>query len=153
MTGSRCPYRSLDGDHGDRVPKGYHKHSLSWDSVYEVSSPYRTVIYAFASLPPHHNIHSPNSMRPRMTVSATREKANKRNATEAKDVALLAELGYQQEFKRQFTLLETFGVAFSIVGLVPSIAYVFLPYMRIFTLTRDCFFTISATLSYHIVFR
>ncbi|KAJ3569587.1 hypothetical protein NP233_g4958 [Leucocoprinus birnbaumii] len=40
------------------------------------------------------------------------------------DEALLAELGYKQEFKREFKPLEVFGIAFSIIGLVPSIASV-----------------------------
>ncbi|KAJ3845790.1 hypothetical protein EV368DRAFT_70433, partial [Lentinula lateritia] len=39
---------------------------------------------------------------------------------EAKDEVLLAQLGYKQEFKRDFGLLELFGVAFSIQGVVPS---------------------------------
>ncbi|KZT66736.1 amino acid transporter [Daedalea quercina L-15889] len=42
----------------------------------------------------------------------------------AADEALLASLGYKQEFKREFTGLETFGIAFSIIGLLPSIASV-----------------------------
>ncbi|KAJ8594360.1 hypothetical protein M405DRAFT_784681, partial [Rhizopogon salebrosus TDB-379] len=41
------------------------------------------------------------------------------------DEAILARLGYKQELHREFTPLEVFGVAFSIVGLVPSIASVF----------------------------
>lgn len=40
------------------------------------------------------------------------------------DEALLASLGYKQEFKREFTPLEVFGIAFSIIGLLPSIASV-----------------------------
>ncbi|KAH9948494.1 APC amino acid permease [Amylocystis lapponica] len=32
--------------------------------------------------------------------------------------------GYKQEFRREFTGLEVFGIAFSIIGLLPSIAYV-----------------------------
>ena len=40
------------------------------------------------------------------------------------DEAFLASLGYKQEFKRQFSKLELFGVAFSIIGLLPSIASV-----------------------------
>ncbi|KAF9219347.1 amino acid transporter [Gyrodon lividus] len=40
------------------------------------------------------------------------------------DEALLARLGYKQEFKRAFTPLEVFGIAFSIIGLLPSIASV-----------------------------
>jgi hypothetical protein len=42
----------------------------------------------------------------------------------AKDVDLLAKLGYKQEFKRDFKPLELFGLGFSIVGVLPSIAYV-----------------------------
>ncbi|KDQ60457.1 hypothetical protein JAAARDRAFT_32877 [Jaapia argillacea MUCL 33604] len=44
--------------------------------------------------------------------------------TEQQDEAVLAALGYKQEFKRAFTPLELFGVGFSIIGLLPSIAYV-----------------------------
>ncbi|KZS87161.1 APC amino acid permease [Sistotremastrum niveocremeum HHB9708] len=40
------------------------------------------------------------------------------------DEALLASLGYKQEFQRAFTPFEVFGVAFSIMGLLPSIASV-----------------------------
>ncbi|KAF8662742.1 hypothetical protein AX16_001100 [Volvariella volvacea WC 439] len=40
------------------------------------------------------------------------------------DERLLAELGYKQEFKRAFTPIEVFGIAFSIIGLLPSIASV-----------------------------
>ncbi|KAG7087578.1 hypothetical protein E1B28_013532 [Marasmius oreades] len=40
------------------------------------------------------------------------------------DEALLATLGYKQEFKRAFKPLEVFGIAFSIIGLLPSIASV-----------------------------
>ncbi|KAM0121386.1 GABA-specific high-affinity permease [Aspergillus fumigatus] len=38
------------------------------------------------------------------------------------DTQLLAELGYKQELRRQYSTLEIFAVAFSIMGLVPSIA-------------------------------
>ncbi|KAI0341281.1 APC amino acid permease [Trametopsis cervina] len=40
------------------------------------------------------------------------------------DEELLASLGYKQEFRREFTGVETFGIAFSIIGLLPSIASV-----------------------------
>jgi hypothetical protein len=40
----------------------------------------------------------------------------------SKDDALLATLGYKAELKREFTRLEVFGLAFSIIGLLPSIA-------------------------------
>lgn len=40
------------------------------------------------------------------------------------DDAFLATLGYKQEFKREFSKLELFGVSFSIIGVLPSIAYV-----------------------------
>lgn len=33
-----------------------------------------------------------------------------------------AKLGYKQELRRNFTMLEVFGIAFSIMGLLPSIA-------------------------------
>jgi uncharacterized membrane protein YesL len=36
----------------------------------------------------------------------------------------LARLGYKQEFKREFSRLELFGLTFSIVGVVPSIVCV-----------------------------
>ncbi len=39
-----------------------------------------------------------------------------------RDVQVLAGLGYKQELQRAFTPLEVFGIAFSIIGLVPSIA-------------------------------
>ncbi len=41
-----------------------------------------------------------------------------------KDEQLLAGLGYKQEFKRAFSPLEVFGIAFSIIGIFPSLAYV-----------------------------
>ncbi|EJC97506.1 amino acid transporter [Fomitiporia mediterranea MF3/22] len=40
------------------------------------------------------------------------------------DEQLLASLGYKQEFLRAFTPIEVFGVAFSIIGLLPSMASV-----------------------------
>lgn len=39
-----------------------------------------------------------------------------------KDDALLAELGYKAELKRNFSVIQVFGVAFSIMSLLPSIA-------------------------------
>ncbi|TVY88173.1 GABA-specific permease, partial [Lachnellula willkommii] len=38
------------------------------------------------------------------------------------DAELLAKLGYKQELRRNFTMMEVFGIAFSIMGLLPSIA-------------------------------
>ncbi|OAA55261.1 gaba permease [Niveomyces insectorum RCEF 264] len=38
------------------------------------------------------------------------------------DAELLAKMGYKQELKRNFSSLEVFGIAFSIMGLLPSIA-------------------------------
>ncbi|KAL9130408.1 MAG: hypothetical protein Q9217_001416 [Psora testacea] len=38
------------------------------------------------------------------------------------DAAVLAKLGYKQELRRNFTMVEIFGIAFSIMGLLPSIA-------------------------------
>lgn len=45
-------------------------------------------------------------------------------ATSVTDNQLLAEIGYKPELKRQFSTLQVFGVAFSIMGLLPSIASV-----------------------------
>lgn len=38
------------------------------------------------------------------------------------DAETLARMGYKQELKRNFTALEVFGIAFSIMGLLPSIS-------------------------------
>ncbi|KAJ1022511.1 hypothetical protein NDA16_003500 [Ustilago loliicola] len=45
-----------------------------------------------------------------------------KNFIEQADAELLATLGYKQEFKREFSSLEVFGIAFSIMGVAPSIA-------------------------------
>ena len=39
----------------------------------------------------------------------------------SQDEALLASLGYKQEFKRDFSPLQVFGLGFSIIGVVPSV--------------------------------
>ncbi|OSD03677.1 APC amino acid permease [Trametes coccinea BRFM310] len=52
------------------------------------------------------------------------ERQTSKTAIEVADEQLLASLGYKQEFQRAFTGLETFGIAFSIIGLLPSIASV-----------------------------
>ncbi|ODV96509.1 hypothetical protein PACTADRAFT_75621 [Pachysolen tannophilus NRRL Y-2460] len=38
------------------------------------------------------------------------------------DEAIILALGYKQEFKREFSLMTTFAVSFSVLGLLPSIA-------------------------------
>lgn len=55
-----------------------------------------------------------------------------------KDAALLASLGYRQDFKRTFTRLELFGVGFSLIGVFPSVAYVVVFLSQ--TLHLQCFF-------------
>ncbi|AQZ11285.1 (ZYRO0B15048g) [Zygosaccharomyces parabailii] len=45
-------------------------------------------------------------------------------ATSNSDNQLLAEIGYKQELQRKFSTLQVFGVAFSIMGLLPSIGTV-----------------------------
>lgn len=40
------------------------------------------------------------------------------------DAEALAALGYKAEFKREFNLWTTFGVSFSVLGLLPSFASV-----------------------------
>ncbi|KGR01014.1 hypothetical protein MG1_01702, partial [Candida albicans GC75] len=42
----------------------------------------------------------------------------------AGDVELLAQIGYKQELNRHYSTLQVFGIAFSIMGLLPSIASV-----------------------------
>ncbi|EEQ29902.1 GABA-specific permease [Microsporum canis CBS 113480] len=41
---------------------------------------------------------------------------------EALDLELLAAMGYKQEFRRHYSTLQVFAIAFSIMGLLPSIA-------------------------------
>ncbi|KAG8762841.1 GABA-specific high-affinity permease, partial [Ceratobasidium sp. 423] len=54
---------------------------------------------------------------------AVETQSNERKARIAQaDEELLASLGYKQEFKRAFTPFEVFGIAFSIIALLPSIA-------------------------------
>ncbi|KAF8553642.1 hypothetical protein OG21DRAFT_1497597, partial [Imleria badia] len=64
--------------------------------------------------------HCPSSSRPPVLFTTMTNK----EVISRIDEQLLAELGYKQEFRRAFTPLEVFGVAFSIVGLLPSIASV-----------------------------
>ena len=35
------------------------------------------------------------------------------------DAAVLAKMGYKQELRRNFSMIEVFGIAFSIMGLLP----------------------------------
>lgn len=44
------------------------------------------------------------------------------DVSDPRDEAVLAGLGYKQEFKRAFSPWESFGIAFNIIGLVPSMA-------------------------------
>ncbi|OQE17123.1 hypothetical protein PENFLA_c025G03576 [Penicillium flavigenum] len=43
-------------------------------------------------------------------------------SADAADVQLLAQMGYKQELRRQYSTLQVFAIAFSIMGLVPSVA-------------------------------
>ena len=52
----------------------------------------------------------------------TTQKQKQKTAIELADEELLASLGYKQEFKRAFSPWESFGIAFSIIGLLPSMA-------------------------------
>jgi hypothetical protein len=51
-----------------------------------------------------------------------RANSEKVDADLGRDDVLLAELGYKAELKREFKAIEVFGLAFSIIGLLPSIA-------------------------------
>ncbi|KAL4246862.1 Amino Acid-Polyamine-Organocation Transporter [Abortiporus biennis] len=59
-----------------------------------------------------------------MEKKTTNTTTKKNVAIQQADEELLASLGYKQEFKRAFSGIETFGIAFSIIGLLPSIASV-----------------------------
>jgi len=67
----------------------------------------------------------PCSLSSIMSVRNDKESAAPR--LRVTDEALLAQLGYKQEFKRDFSKLELAGMCFSIVGVVQSIASVFFP--------------------------
>lgn len=69
------------------------------------------------------------------------------NSDGDKDKDVLARLGYKQEFKRDFTRIELFGLSFSIVGVVQSIAYVS---VCLFSLAKRVFSFLSAVLLYSI---
>ncbi|KAK0624578.1 gaba permease [Bombardia bombarda] len=71
---------------------------------------------AFADPPAHHE--APLSSH---DVNLTTE-ADGVVLASAADAELLAKMGYKQELKRNFSTLEVFGIAFSIMGLLPSIA-------------------------------
>ncbi|KAJ6455335.1 amino acid permease-domain-containing protein [Mycena vitilis] len=61
------------------------------------------------------------------TPKSIEEKSlGKTSGNTANDEALLARLGYKQEFKRDFSRIELFGLSFTIVGVVQSIAAVLL---------------------------
>jgi hypothetical protein len=53
-------------------------------------------------------------------MSAISIEEERRDQVASADEELLASLGYKQEFKRTFTSFEVFGVAFSIIALLPS---------------------------------
>jgi hypothetical protein len=55
-----------------------------------------------------------------MAESQSREETRPRNG----DELLLNSLGYKQEFRREFSPVEVFGIGFSIIGLFPSITFV-----------------------------
>ncbi|KIH93214.1 GABA-specific permease [Sporothrix brasiliensis 5110] len=55
-------------------------------------------------------------------LAAATASAADANLASTADAELLATLGYKQELKRNFSTLEVFGIAFSIMGLLPSIA-------------------------------
>ncbi|GLB36976.1 putative APC amino acid permease [Lyophyllum shimeji] len=59
-----------------------------------------------------------------MLQENSKETPHKATVKLAHDEAVLARLGYKQEFRRVFTPIEVFGVGFSIIGLLPSMASV-----------------------------
>jgi hypothetical protein len=63
-----------------------------------------------------------NYPSPDLPQYRSNENEHKLESDLGKDDALLASLGYKAELKREFTALEVFGLAFSIIGLLPSIS-------------------------------
>lgn len=55
-------------------------------------------------------------------ISDTRDSMIESEPSISPDDVFLASLGYKQVFKREFSKLELFGVSFSAIGLLPSIA-------------------------------
>jgi uncharacterized membrane protein YesL len=53
-----------------------------------------------------------------------KDTGSQKHTNSINDEDLLANLGYKQEFRRDFSRIELFGLSFSIVGVVQSIAYV-----------------------------
>ncbi|KAJ0420894.1 hypothetical protein BJY00DRAFT_312566 [Aspergillus carlsbadensis] len=50
------------------------------------------------------------------------EKVGGEPSVERGDTQLLATLGYKQELRRHYSTVQVFAIAFSIMGLLPSIA-------------------------------
>ena len=57
-----------------------------------------------------------------MTKTKDPEAQKRKEEIKKADVRLLAQLGYKQEFKREFSWLELLGLAFSIIGIVQSVS-------------------------------
>ena len=78
------------------------------------------------------NMSSSDSPRPEKAGAGTHVSSERRgserhlsvnpNLSSEDDAAVLAKLGYKQELRRNFSMIEVFGIAFSIIGLLPSIA-------------------------------
>lgn len=80
-------------------------------TVKSVKSP--SGLSALRSIPSNH-VHN---------VLSHRSEIRSINANEAADdVDLLAQIGYKQELRRSYSTIQVFGIAFSIMGLLPSIA-------------------------------
>ncbi|KAI9933530.1 GABA-specific high-affinity permease [Aspergillus wentii] len=63
-----------------------------------------------------------DKMHPDMAATAASSTYDDSSLGEAGDKDLLAKMGYKQELRRQYTTVQIFAVAFSIMGLVPSIS-------------------------------
>ena len=72
-------------------------------------------------LKPNMSIISVDDMNVTSVLSGRHEKIVMDHNVDHDEAVILA-LGYKQEFKREFSLLTTFGVSFSVLGLLPSIA-------------------------------
>ncbi|KAJ7223478.1 amino acid/polyamine transporter I [Mycena pura] len=65
-------------------------------------------------------------MAEKLDTTVERDFLEESNANALNDEALLARMGYKQEFKRDFSRIELFGLSFTVIGVVGSIASVLL---------------------------
>ena len=69
-----------------------------------------------------HEYAAPEDIRSHVTSVIPRRESVYVDHEMSADEATLVALGYKQEFKREFSVWTSFGVSFSVLGLLPSTA-------------------------------